>query len=92
VNAKAKGSRNEHRTIRLLEAAGRYTTSGRCAYCGATLSARRRGAMYCSDVCRKRVSRVRAAGANPEAQNIPDIDQVKSTSYRNEKGEVRQFT
>lgn len=40
-----------------VETAKRHNTPGRCAFCGATLKGKRRGAIYCGEACRKRDSR-----------------------------------
>jgi len=37
--------------------ARKHFTPGKCAYCGATLEGKRRGALYCDEVCKKRVAR-----------------------------------
>ena len=37
--------------------ARKHSTPGKCAYCGATLVGKRRGALYCDEVCKKRVAR-----------------------------------
>jgi hypothetical protein len=39
--------------------AKKRATPGRCAYCGGSLKGKKRGALYCDDVCRVRHSRVR---------------------------------
>lgn len=39
--------------------ARRLATPGRCAYCGGSLQGKKRGAIYCNDVCRMRDARVR---------------------------------
>jgi hypothetical protein len=35
------------------------TTPGKCAYCGGSLKGKKRGTIYCDDVCRMRHTRVR---------------------------------
>ena len=37
--------------------AEKQATPGRCAYCGATLQGKRRGALYCDHVCQVRAQR-----------------------------------
>ena len=37
----------------------KWATPGKCAYCGGSLKGKKRGAIYCGDVCRMRHSRVR---------------------------------
>jgi hypothetical protein len=37
--------------------ARKHSTPGKCVYCGATLEGKRRGALYCDEVCKKRVAR-----------------------------------
>ena len=39
--------------------AKKRATPGKCAYCGGSLKGKKRGALYCDDVCRMRHSRVR---------------------------------
>ena len=39
--------------------AKKQATPGECAYCGGSLSGKKRGALYCNDVCRMRHTRVR---------------------------------
>ncbi len=37
----------------------KQATPGKCAYCGGSLKGKKRGALYCDDICRVRHSRVR---------------------------------
>jgi hypothetical protein len=37
--------------------AKKHSTPGKCVYCGATLEGKRRGALYCDEICKKRVAR-----------------------------------
>jgi len=39
--------------------AKKRSTPGKCVYCGATLEGKKRGSIFCDDVCRMRHSRVR---------------------------------
>ena len=34
--------------------AAKHASPGKCAYCGARLEGKRRGALYCDEICRKR--------------------------------------
>jgi hypothetical protein len=38
-------------------AARKYATPGRCAYCGADLVGKKRGSLFCNDLCRKTFAR-----------------------------------
>jgi len=42
-----------------LQEAKKRSTPGRCVYCGASLEEKRRGALYCDEICKKRVARRR---------------------------------
>ena len=50
------------------------STPGKCVYCGATLEGKRRGALYCDEVCKKRVARTGRAQsmAEPQIAGTPD--------------------
>lgn len=37
--------------------ARRHSTPGKCAYCGDSLLDKRRGALYCDEICKKRATR-----------------------------------
>lgn len=37
--------------------ARKHSTPGMCVYCGTILERKRRGTLYCNEVCRKRVAR-----------------------------------
>jgi hypothetical protein len=54
--------------------ARKHSTPGKCVYCGATLEGKRRGALYCDEVCKKRVARtgrVQSTG-NAKITGTPD--------------------
>lgn len=46
----------------------KHSTPGKCAYCGATLEGKRRGALYCDEVCKKRVARTGRAQSTAKPQ------------------------
>ena len=54
--------------------ARKHSTPGKCVYCGATLEGKRRGALYCDEVCKKRVGRTGRAQsmAEPQITGTPD--------------------
>ena len=37
--------------------AKKHSTPGKCVYCGGTLEGKRRGALYCDEICKKRATR-----------------------------------
>ena len=37
--------------------ARKHSTPGKCVYCQATLAGKRRGALYCDEICKKRATR-----------------------------------
>ena len=39
--------------------ARKYSSPGKCANCGAPLIGKRRGALYCDEICKKRLARTR---------------------------------
>jgi Fe-S-cluster-containing dehydrogenase component len=53
--------------------AKKHTTPGKCVYCGGTLEGKRRGALYCDEICKKRAARTGRAQstAEPEITGIP---------------------
>jgi hypothetical protein len=54
--------------------ARKHSTPGKCVYWGATLEGKRRGALYCHEVCKKRVARtgrVQSTG-NAKITGTPD--------------------
>ena len=61
------------------EGARRRTKPGACAYCGGSLSAKRRGALYCSDRCRQRDTKEPGSLKNGEGRNIAVSDPIEST-------------
>ena len=60
------------------------STPRKCAFCGATLEGRNRGAIYCGDKCRMRENRNKDAAAS----RIPNNEVAKSTSCSRENGQV----
>lgn len=42
-----------------IQEAEKHSTPGKCLYCGGSLNGKKRGALYCDDVCRMRHSRIR---------------------------------
>ena len=57
-----------------LREARKHSAPGKCVYCGATLEGMRRGALYCDEVCKKRVARtgrVQSTG-NAKITGTPD--------------------
>ena len=41
---------------------------GKCVYCGCTLKGKRRGALYCDEICKKRAARTGRAQSTAESQ------------------------
>ncbi len=48
--------------------AKKRSTPAKCVYCGATLEGKRRGALYCDEICKKRVARTGRAQSTAEPQ------------------------
>ena len=48
--------------------AKKRATPGKCAYCGGSLKGKKRGALYCDDVCRMRHTRVRERTATRQVE------------------------
>ena len=48
--------------------AKKHASPGRCANCGAKLDGKRRGALYCDEICKKRVARQRQRRSTAEAR------------------------
>jgi hypothetical protein len=70
--------------------AKKHSTAGRCAFCGAGLEHKNRGALYCGDACRMRYSRVRERNGTrriPEtrtpAQSNQRVTDVKTAGQGN---------
>ena len=38
--------------------ARKHSTPGKCVYCGGSLKGKRRGTLYCDEICKKRMARV----------------------------------
>ena len=50
--------------------ARKHSTPGKCAYCRATLEGKRRGALYCDEICKKRAART-GSTAEPKITGTP---------------------
>ena len=48
--------------------AKKHSTAGKCLYCGGTLEGKRRGALYCDEICKKRAARTGRAQSTAEPQ------------------------
>jgi len=48
--------------------AEKHSTPGKCVYCGGTLEGKRRGALYCDEICKKRAARTGRAQSTAEPQ------------------------
>jgi len=48
--------------------AKKHTTPGKCVYCRGTLEGKRRGALYCDEICKKRAARTGRAQSTAEPQ------------------------
>ncbi len=48
--------------------ARKWSTPGKCAYCGGSLRGKKRGSNFCDDTCRKRFSRKNAPASTAEFQ------------------------
>ena len=48
--------------------AKKHSTPGKCVYCGAALEGKRRGALYCDEICKKRAARSRRVDSTAEPQ------------------------
>jgi Fe-S-cluster-containing dehydrogenase component len=44
------------------------STPGKCVYCGASLEGKRRGALYCDEICKKRAARAGRVQSTAEPQ------------------------
>lgn len=53
--------------------AKKYSSAGKCAYCGSSLEGKKRDALYCGGACRKRAARSAKAmlAAGPEKSRTP---------------------
>lgn len=53
--------------------ARKHSTPGRCAYCKGTLQGKRRGALYCDEICKKRAARAGRgeSAAGPKLTGTP---------------------
>jgi hypothetical protein len=53
--------------------AKKRSTPGKCVYCGASLDGKRRGALYCDEICKKRAARAgrSRSTAEPQITGIP---------------------
>ena len=48
--------------------AGKHSTPGKCVYCRGTLEGKRRGALYCDEICKKRAARTRSVEPTAESK------------------------
>lgn len=53
----------------------KQATPGRCAFCGGSLTTKKRGALYCDDDCRMRHSRVRERSGMRQVEKSRTPDQ-----------------
>lgn len=56
--------------------ARKHSTPGKCAHCGAILEGKRRGALYCDEVRKKRAARTGRAQSTPEPQATGTASQL----------------
>lgn len=57
--------------------ARKHASPGKCVCCGASLKDKRRGALYCDEICKKRVAREKGALVSAEASIIRDTTQIE---------------
>ena|SRR6516162_1542327 len=56
----------------------KHSTPGKCAFCGSSLQGRKRGTLFCDDVCRMRYSRGRdrtGMGRGKKSRTTTQLDQ-----------------
>ena len=65
--------------------ARKHSTPGKCAYCGATLEGKRRGALYCDEVCKKRLAKTRMvqSTAEPQVTGTPSLSNQRVAEAKN---------
>jgi hypothetical protein len=63
---------------------------GRCAHCGGSLSRKKRGALYCDDVCRKAFSRKMQTLRDAGARRIADTGPIQSLTCKDENRRLGQ--
>jgi hypothetical protein len=65
--------------------AKKRSTSGKCLHCGATLEGKRRGALYCDEICKKRAARSRRVDstAEPRITGTPTQSNQRVASPKN---------
>jgi hypothetical protein len=59
--------------------ARKHSTPGKCVYCRASLNGKRRGALYCDEICRKR-----AAGAG-KAERTRESEITRTPTQRSQR-------
>jgi len=67
--------------------ARKQSTPGKCVYCGAMLVGKRRGALYCDEVCKKRVARTGRAQSTAEPQITGTPSQLNQQVIDRKTGE-----
>jgi len=68
--------------------ARKHSNPGRCVYCGAILEGKRRGALYCDEVCKKRAARTGRAQSTEEPQITGTSTQSNQrTTYAKNRGQ-----
>lgn len=72
-------------------------TEGECVYCGASLTGKRRGSLFCDDRCRKRFARanpasplVRDRAQDAASRNNADSSLIESATCEDEKSHLGQ--
>ncbi len=48
--------------------ARKHSSPGKCIHCGASLKGKRRGALYCDEICKKRAARGKQLGSMAQRQ------------------------
>lgn len=66
--------------------AQKRSTPGRCVYCRATLEGKRRGALYCDEICRKRAARAGRTESTAEPKTTRTADQLNQWLGDQENG------
>ena len=69
--------------------AKKHTTPGKCVYCRGTLEGKRRGALYCDEICKKRAARTGRAQSMAEPQitgTPPQLNQQVADAKTAEQG------
>jgi hypothetical protein len=63
---------------------GKHAKPGSCAYCGGSLSDKKRGALYCDETCRKAYTRKMQVAGDAANPKIPDTGLIESIASSEE--------